>query len=257
MKRDYHIIWHRTIDSTNSEAARHISDIDNLSVIAAVEQTAGRGQRGNRWTADAGENLTFSVVIRPGSDGIPQVAASVQFVISEIAALAVSGYLETKGIGSKIKWPNDIYCSDRKICGILIENCISDGLLKWSIVGTGINLAQTVFPSDVPNPTSVKLETGMEFLPESELPIYLEKLDALLDILALPDGEAIIRRMYLERMYRRGERHLYSSAKDGLFYAEITGIAADGCLEVKTDDGRTGEFAFKEIKYVIDEWVTP
>ena len=97
----------------------------------------------------------------------------------------------------------------------------------------------------------------MEFLPESELPIYLEKLDALLDILALPDGEAIIRRMYLERMYRRGERHLYSSAKDGLFYAEITGIAADGCLEVKTDDGRTGEFAFKEIKYVIDERVTP
>ena len=121
MKRDYRIIWHQTIDSTNSEAARHVSCLDNLSVIAAERKTAGRGQRGNRWTADAGENLTFSVVLKPGRDGIPAIASADQFRISEIAALSVSFFLEDMGIDSEIKWPNDIYCGDRKICGILQE----------------------------------------------------------------------------------------------------------------------------------------
>ncbi len=255
MKRIYRIIWHDTIDSTNSEAARRISDIDNLSVIAAKEQSDGRGQRGNRWNADAGENLTFSVIIRPEQDDIPPVNASGQFLISELAALSVTEYLETRGIYASIKWPNDIYCHDRKICGILIENCIRDGLLQWSIAGIGINLNQMEFPPEIPNPTSVMLETGMESSPDKELAVWTGILDGLLDRLA-SEGPDTIERLYLGKMYRRNERHLFEEPGAGRFHARILGVTSNGCLEAVLDDGSVRTFAFKEIRYVINDRVS-
>jgi BirA family biotin operon repressor/biotin-[acetyl-CoA-carboxylase] ligase len=66
MKESVRILWFETLDSTNNEAQRRLDDLDNLSVLAAREQTAGRGQRGNRWHAAPGENLTFSLVFKPG-----------------------------------------------------------------------------------------------------------------------------------------------------------------------------------------------
>ena len=106
-------IWLQTTDSTNSEAHRVLADIDKLSVIAAYSQTAGRGQRGNRWTSAPGENLTFSIILKPVEQNMGAVNASDQFIITEIITLALAGYLKSKGIESKIKWPNDIYCGDR------------------------------------------------------------------------------------------------------------------------------------------------
>ena len=264
MKRDYHIIWHQTIDSTNSEAAKHVSCLDNLSVIAAERQTAGRGQRGNRWTADAGENLTFSVVLKPGRDGIPAIASADQFRISEIAALSVSFFLEDMGIDSEIKWPNDIYCGDRKICGILIENCVRDGLLTWSIIGIGINLNQTVFPPDIPNPVSVKTLTGKDTCLRDALHGYLEALDRSIGIFTDEGGEAL-RGMYLDRMYRKDELYLYADmtgspsspseeAVPPRFFGIIRGITDNGCLEMELEDGSLRVCAFKEIKYIIDDF---
>lgn len=254
MKRYHRIIWHQTIDSTNSEAVRRISDIDNLSVIAAVRQTAGRGQRGNVWTADAGENLTFSLVLKPGCDDMPPVAASGQFLISELAALSVSGYLESKGLSAGIKWPNDIYIEDRKICGILIENCVRDSRLVWSIAGIGINLNQTAFPPEIPNPTSVRAETGIVCDIRKEMDRYLTSLDTVLDILSRPDGTERLRTEYLSRMYRKDERHLFRDCRTaGTFHATIRGISEDGRLLAETDDGSVREFAFKEIGYLIND----
>ena len=89
MKNKHDIIWLEEVDSTNDEARRRISDIDNLSVVSAVRQTAGRGQRGNRWQSADGENLTFSIVLKFGADQLESMSASGQFVISEVAALSV------------------------------------------------------------------------------------------------------------------------------------------------------------------------
>ena len=265
MKRYHRIIWHQTIDSTNSEAVRRISDIDNLSVIAAVRQTAGRGQRGNVWTADAGENLTFSIVLKPGCDDMPPVAASGQFLISELAALSVSGYLESKGLSAGIKWPNDIYIEDRKICGILIENCVRDSRLVWSIAGIGINLNQTAFPPEIPNPTSVRAETGIVCDIRKEMDRYLTSLDTVLDILSRQDGTERLRTEYLSRMYRKDELHLYADltgspsspseeAVPPRFFGIIRGITDNGCLEMELEDGSLRVCAFKEIKYIIDDF---
>ena len=64
MTKKYDIIWSEELDSTNDEARRRISDLDNLSVLSVERQTAGRGQRGNSWKSAPGENLTFSIILK-------------------------------------------------------------------------------------------------------------------------------------------------------------------------------------------------
>ena len=150
------IVWLESIDSTNDEVKRNIDILDNLSVIAAYEQTAGRGQRGNIWLTDPAMNLTFSIALKYGQ--MPAgLKALDQFKISEITALSVVELLSGYGIEAKIKWPNDIYVNDRKICGILIEHSVQGEFLSHSIVGIGLNVNQTAFDPSLPNPTSMRL----------------------------------------------------------------------------------------------------
>ena len=149
------IIWLERVDSTNDEARRHISEIDNLSVVSALEQTKGRGQRGNRWSSQPGENLTFSLVVKDF-----RIKANEQSAISQATALSLVDLLSRHEIKARIKWPNDIYAGDEKICGILIENSLKGSKIDWSIIGIGLNVNQTAFPEDLPNPTSMKLCTG-------------------------------------------------------------------------------------------------
>lgn len=149
------IIWLERVDSTNDEARRHISEIDNLSVVSALEQTKGRGQRGNRWSSQPGENLTFSLVVKDF-----RIKANEQSAISQTTALSLVDLLSRHEIKARIKWPNDIYADDEKICGILIENSLKGSEIDWSIIGIGLNVNQTTFPEDLPNPTSMKLCTG-------------------------------------------------------------------------------------------------
>lgn len=149
------IIWLERVDSTNDEARRHILEIDNLSVVSALEQTKGRGQRGNRWSSQPGENLTFSLVVKDF-----RIKANEQSAISQATALSLVDLLSRHEIKARIKWPNDIYAGDEKICGILIENSLKGSEIDWSIIGIGLNVNQTAFPEDLPNPTSMKLCTG-------------------------------------------------------------------------------------------------
>lgn len=180
MTRKHDIIWLESIDSTNDEAKRRISGLDNLSVLSALSQTAGRGQRGNSWSSEAGQNLTFSIVIKfmSGTDTLydersvhetlPPLKASDQFVISEIAALSVVELLKTLGVKSEIKWPNDIYVGSKKICGMLIENSLRGNHVNSSIIGIGLNVNQKNFDVSLPNPTSMLIEvTKQKCLPAS------------------------------------------------------------------------------------------
>lgn len=155
MKNKHDIIWLDTVDSTNSESKRRILKIDNLSVVSALEQTKGRGQRGNRWSSQPGENLTFSLVVKDF-----RIKANEQSAISQATALSLVDLLSRHEIKARIKWPNDIYAGDEKICGILIENSLKGSEIDWSIIGIGLNVNQTAFPEDLPNPTSMKLCTG-------------------------------------------------------------------------------------------------
>lgn len=101
-------------------------------------------------------------MIKPAFLGIGQ-----QFQLSAAVAVAVEAFFRKYAFDeTKVKWPNDLYWQDRKAGGILIENVISgSGTWEWAIVGIGININETRFPPELPNPVSLKQITGKEFDP--------------------------------------------------------------------------------------------
>ncbi len=153
--KKYKIIWMDEVDSTNSEAVRRLESLDNMSVLAARCQSAGRGKDTHKWITAPGENLTFTIVLK-----YSYFLAANQMLLSAAAAASVVNFLAGEGISAWVKWPNDVYVEKKKICGILIEHRIKGTQLKSSIIGIGVNLNQTVFDPLVPNPTSVALLTG-------------------------------------------------------------------------------------------------
>lgn len=239
------IHWLDETESTQDVLQRGISEYDNLSVVAARLQTAGRGQRGNSWLAGKGENLTFSVLLKFGCRGFPSLPASSQFRISETVSAGICDYLGSKGIDARIKWPNDIYVRNRKICGILIENALQGSSIATSIVGIGLNVNQRTFPPELINPTSMSLQTGNGYILEEELP-------KLVDFI-FPAGKLEDRRAeYLRRLYRYGEFHDFTDCSTGtVFEGRIIGVSEQGLLRVENVKGELKEFAFKEINYII------
>ena len=153
MAKEHDIMWLEEVDSTNKYARRHIESLDNLSVVSALSQTEGKGQGEHLWHSKAGENLLFSIILKN-----PPFAASDQKIISDLAARSIVSLLHSHGIEAWIKPPNDIWVDRKKICGILIEHSLIGSRISWTIIGIGLNVNQTIFPSDLPNPTSMSLE---------------------------------------------------------------------------------------------------
>ncbi len=255
MAKKHDIIWLDTVDSTNDEARRRISDLDNLSVLSALEQTAGRGQRGNSWSAASGKNLTFTIVLKYGSHTLPLVRALDQFAISEITALTVIDLLALHGIEAKIKWPNDIYVGDRKICGILIEHSVREGMLSSSIVGVGLNVNQTEFDPSLPNPTSMILQnTATDFEIHEILKVFMDIFCRYIDrYLNITGGLIRIRKLYLSQMWRKDIPARFVDNSDGHeFEGIIRGLNEIGLMMIEDKEkGELREFAFKEISYII------
>lgn len=248
MKEGSKILWTDTVDSTQEEVKRQLQTLDNLSVIAALFQTAGKGQRGNKWSSGRGENLTFSLLLKPGSDGTAPLKATDQFGISILSAVAVKELLLSKGVSCQIKWPNDIYVGNRKICGMLIENRLDDnGMVADSIIGIGINVNQTVFPPELVNPVSMAKILKKDF----DVKILLEEfVEIFRKLLYLPEGE--LKEKYLDGLYRLGCRAAYTDLITGEeFQGVIRGINPVGKLIVELSDGALKTFSFKEISYII------
>lgn len=227
------------------------------TVVYTDRQTAGRGQRGNSWESEPFKNVTMSILLRPEN-----VAPNQQFWLSEISALAVERVL-SKYIGNvSIKWPNDVYYKDFKICGMLIEHSLSGGKINYTIPGIGINVNQRVFLSDAPNPISLANVLGHE-VPTSEI------LDGLVDEILtmcdqLPEKATEIHREFLSKLYRRDGFHEYqstirSASADGLsvleegehFQARIVNVHPDGMLDLMTTEGHIHTFAFKEVAFIL------
>ena len=234
------IVWYDSIDSTNSEALRRLPELPSGTVLAAREQTAGRGQRGNTWFTEAGKNLTFSIVLKPSS-----LAAGEAHLLNYLASVAVAEFLEGYGVSCSIKWPNDIYVGRKKICGILVENSLSGGCVAASVIGIGININQTVFPQ-LANATSLSLATGCEYVLEDCLKAFMTVFEAWLPRLKdLPES-------YTSRLFQKGVQARYIDyLRDGEeFTGTILGVSPDGRLVIY--DGITERFySFKEVGYIL------
>ena len=235
------IKWFEELDSTNDELLRHLSQYDNLSVVAARTQTAGRGQRGNSWHAAPGENLTFSLLLRP-----VELPAWEFMSLTYLATLAVKDWLCREGVPAVIKWPNDIYVGRRKICGMLVENTLERSLIATSVIGIGLNLNQTVFPPSLMNPTSLKSLTGRDYPLEASLESLLERFD--FPALESGEGRARLWESYQVGLFQQGKLCRYRDLLSGEeFSGMIKGVTREGRLFL--DDGKT--FSFKEIGYII------
>ncbi len=230
--------------STNDLARRET--FGHGDAIWAYHQSAGRGQRGNRWVGGEGENITFSVVLEPRF-----LDAVDQFYISQITALALTEAMAEFGVETKIKWTNDIYVGDYKLAGILIENALMDGVVDRSVVGIGLNVNQLAFDPSLPNPTSMRLLRGRRF--PLEMVLQTIRLRLVEWCARLEQGEReLIKECYHSRLYRCGEQHQYKLASGEVVEAVIEGVEPHGELILRHSDGETRGYLFREVEFVIE-----
>ncbi len=242
------IIKVETATSTSSVLSA-MPEAEHGTVVAAHTQTAGRGQRGNSWESAPGKNLTFSLLLRPQT-----IPAARQFEISELVALAIAEVLSRHLPDAEvsIKWPNDIYVGNSKICGTLIENTLCDSRIERSIAGIGINVNQEKFLSDAPNPISMLNITGREFDTEGLLEEFVREIITRFDLYeSAPDTEALTT-LYRRHLWRKDGYHPY---RDNLAAQDIMGriadVAPNGLLTLETPSGERRTFAFKEVAAIL------
>ena len=251
MKAEIPITWFDSIDSTNSEARRRLPANAKMSVYAAKFQTAGRGQRGNKWSSAAGQNLTFSVLLNFTHPQMPDLVVRNQFLLSIASALSVSDLLRKLNIRNTIKWPNDIYIGRRKVCGMLIENIVGNGL-EHSIIGIGLNLNQTAFPPELVNPTSVLVSSGLRTVPEEVLDDFLDIFSEYIPYLSDIEGINEIRNKYVSRLFGLGvSREYHDCLRNVDFTGTIKGISEEGQLLMEMPDKTVTNYSFKEVSYII------
>lgn len=252
MKAEFPITWFDSIDSTNSEARRQLPANAKMSVYAAKFQKAGRGQRGNKWSSAAGQNLTFSVLLNFTHPQMPDLAVRNQFLLSIVASLSVSDLLRKLNIRNTIKWPNDIYIGRRKVCGMLIENIVGNTGLEHSIIGIGLNLNQTEFPPELVNPTSVLVSSGLRTVPEEVLDDFLDIFSGYMPYLSDIEGINEIRNKYVSRLFGLGvSREYHDCLRNVDFKGTIRGISEEGLLLMEMPDKTVTNYSFKEVSYII------
>lgn len=236
-------------DSTNNHlsALCEVGNVPELTTVTAEYQTAGKGQRGNSWESAAGANLLFSTVLYPRF-----LAARQQFVLSQLVSLSIKETLEACVGEVSIKWPNDIYCGERKICGILIENDLQGSQIGRCIVGVGLNVNQERFLSDAPNPVSLRQLTAREHDRYALLDDILQRLEQGYRQLVAdtPSAVASLASRYAASLFRRTGFHRYADAQ-GPFLARVAGVEPDGRFLLEDESGRLRSYLFKEVQYLL------
>jgi BirA family biotin operon repressor/biotin-[acetyl-CoA-carboxylase] ligase len=237
----FDILYYETLPSSNNEAIRLASSgAPEKTVVVCREQTAGRGQRENRWESAPGDNLIVSLILRPVG-----MEADELFILSKAFSVAVAGTLNRYGVEAAIKWPNDIYVETRKIAGILIEHSFLGNNLVFSVIGLGLNVNQTIFPPMNIVPTSIAAETGKACYDTGEiLSSVLESFYSL-----YKSDKTLIHSKYMEKLYRRKGYFQYKTKNGETLIAEIHDVANSGELILKDKNGKYHSFLFKEIAF--------
>lgn len=233
-----------TVDSTNNYAKRLLAKSKPFegTAIFAHYQEKGRGQYGKTWESRKDENLIFSLILYPGF-----LKPDRMFLLNQAISLAIRDVIATLATANVcIKWPNDIYCGNRKIAGILIENLISGNDLKHSVVGIGVNVNQTRFSPELSNPASLKLISGKM--------VNIKKLFGKICIqieqryLQLKSARDNIREEYIKHLYQKDELKEYQTVREK-FSGKIKGVSTSGELLIEVND-KIRQFNTNEILYL-------
>ncbi|PBQ30397.1 biotin--[acetyl-CoA-carboxylase] ligase [Sphingobacteriaceae bacterium] len=242
------IIFLPEIESTNSYAIDLLKNV-NLpegTVVHALNQTHGKGQRGSLWTAEPERNMTASFILRPTFLELKN-----QFFLYQVAALAcydaMAQILDSSQIDIKIKWPNDILVNQKKIAGILIENTIHNGQISWCVAGIGINVNQEFFGENL-KAASLKSITGRTYSIQYVLEILCQQLEK--HYLALLNSKKEnITSSYLKNLFGLNTfRDFELNGKTESFC--VKGVGESGLLVLQDSAGGEREMDVKDIKWI-------
>lgn len=201
--------------------------------LYAGYQTAGRGQTGNGWESEKGKNLLCSILLPPNKN---------LYLLNIAVSVAIVRMIDEP---LTIKWPNDIYYHDKKLAGILLENAIVGSEIKYTIAGIGLNVNQTAFVSDAPNPISLRQITGKEYDVDQMMNNLIEAVEAVLN-----EPEETIWQEYKAHLYRREGFWPFEDEK-GEFDARIEDVLPTGELVLRDRDNKKRIYHFKQIRYVV------
>lgn len=233
-----------TVTSTNdySMGLLNKKEVECETVVYADSQSKGKGLGSNVWYSEDYKSLVFSLIM------FPEIKVDRHFVLSMIVSLAMCDYLRFKGIPAVIKWPNDIFCQNKKLAGILIENNIVGDELKSSVIGVGLNMNLSEFPSYLPEAISMFQLSKQKYDIDKEVEIITEIITEKFSACRDSDFE-YLKELYLEKLFKLNEYHNYRS--DGtVFTARIIDIREDGHLVLETEDKLVREYYFKEVEFI-------
>jgi len=231
-----------TVDSTNTQllSAAAAGAPEGL-VYLADEQTAGRGRGGHAWHSAPGEGLYLSALVRPH---LPLRDALLLSLATGLAAW--QAVHETAALTLDLHWPNDLYLSEKKAGGILVETGVEPGhdpLLRYAVIGIGINLHQRSFPAELAA-TATSLTLASSRTPAGAVPLsrtalalaLLRALDLELTRLEADASPAPLLARFAERSSWVRGKPVHVPEQGG--YSGVTaGLDPHGFLLVETGAG--------------------
>lgn len=214
-----------SVESTNIYAMDQIRSGQAISGSAFTTdfQEKGKGQMGKFWESEKGQNILISYALRWDKTEFTN-----SFGLSVAVSLGVFDFLCEIAVDEvKIKWPNDLYWRDRKAVGILIENSLRGTQIKWSVIGMGINVNQTLF-KDAPNPVSLKQITGKTWDRKWLIDRLSNHLKIQINDWLAGNAQAQLRR-YNEALYKKEQLQKFNSGTRS-FEAVVKEVNQEGQL---------------------------
>ena len=222
---------HEEITST-SDHARMLGEAGHPhgTVIFAESQTAGRGRRENKWSAEPRHSLLFSALLRPD---VPMEKLT---RLATLAAYGLSRAVESFcGLVPQIKWPNDLLLRDKKFCGILCEMFASPQG-PFVVLGVGLNVNTTAFSDELKDTaTSLRLEWGNREVDRTSLAVViLQQMES-----ALASWDAGFEHVLVEVRNRSRllGRRIRAVVRGTAVEGQAVDLDADGALVISRDDG--------------------
>ncbi|MXY88668.1 MAG: biotin--[acetyl-CoA-carboxylase] ligase [Dehalococcoidia bacterium] len=210
-----------TMDLARDAAA---ADAPHGSLILAEQQTAGRGRRGRGFFSPPGGSLYFTLILRPSREQYARLPLAVPLAVCRACA--------HEGVDARIKWPNDIWVNERKLCGMLIDGETGPGgLIAYAGIGINVNADPTADPTLREVATSLSLELGREVPREELLARICAELEAAI---AAPEGELVASYRAVSLVLGR---RVTVEESEGAYEARALDIAPDGALVVERDGG--------------------
>jgi BirA family biotin operon repressor/biotin-[acetyl-CoA-carboxylase] ligase len=224
-----------TTDSTNDDAKQAATNGAALGhVVVADAQTRGRGSQGRDWSSPSGEDLYLSIVERPPVPvaALPPLTLAVGLGVAE----AVDRLLgrEHGSSSSRVKWPNDVQLDGKKCAGVLIEATASGSELASLVIGIGLNVNRSAFPSDLADSaTSLRLShpSRQRFDRAQVLGELLARVETWVERFCSEGAEHVVRALS-DKLALRDQRAVCGEVR-GI----VRGVSPSGALRMETPQG--------------------